>query len=119
MTQAIEKDFDVVHCVTLEAARQVLLAGGIDLIIGGIHFDESRMFNLLRYAQADPASSDIPFMCVKILDDRIAPTFMQSAEIASRALGASGFIDFSDWRQRLGDMEAAEQLRRRIHELLP
>lgn len=114
MRQALARDFELVLCHTLEEARQALFGGGIDLIIAGIHFDESRMFNLLRYAQADPVTNGIPFLCLKILDDQIAPTFMQSVEIASRALGARDFIDFSEWRARLGDGEAFSRLRERI-----
>lgn len=119
MTHALSADFILLPCLTLDQARQALRANEIDLAIAGIHFDESRMFDLLRYAQADPATDGIPFLCLKILDDRIAPTFLQSAEIASRALGARDFIDLSEWRARLGDDEAFRQLRDCIYKLLP
>jgi response regulator RpfG family c-di-GMP phosphodiesterase len=119
MTQLLRHDFELVPCLTLEQAQHALRGGDIDLVIGGIHFDESRMFDLLRYAQADPTTRAIPFLCIKILDDQISPTLLQGVEIASRALGAREFIDFAEWCQRLSNEEASMQLRYLIHKSLP
>lgn len=95
MLSGLNKHFELIPCTTLDTARTALRKQAIDLIIAGIHFDESRMFDLLRYVQADPATNAIPVLCVKVLDDQIASTFLQAAAIASQALGAHDFVDFS------------------------
>jgi hypothetical protein len=51
----------------------LLLKRGADLIIGGIHFDDSRMFDLLRIAKADPELRGIPFLCFRDIDANLRP----------------------------------------------
>jgi hypothetical protein len=57
---------------TLDDACQVLVSR-VDMIIAGVHFDDSRMFDLLRIAKADPTYRDIPFLCIRGVSGPIAP----------------------------------------------
>jgi hypothetical protein len=56
---------------TLDDACQVLVSR-VDMIIAGVHFDDSRMFDLLRIAKADPTYRDIPFLCIRGVSGPIA-----------------------------------------------
>ena len=49
----------VARAASLEDALEAIVAG-VDLVLCGIHFDDSRMFDLLRYVKADPTLRSIP-----------------------------------------------------------
>jgi hypothetical protein len=79
---------------TLEEAKRELDRDGYDLIIIGVHFDESRMFDLLREVRADERYQAKPVVCVASQRfDR--PINVERLAIATRALGADAFIDFA------------------------
>lgn len=91
---------------------------GVDLIACGMHFDESRMFDLLRRARAHAAAADVPFVCLCELDGRLGRSLLEGLEIACDALGAR-FVDLHDLRTRYGNDAADDQFRRLVLSLLP
>jgi hypothetical protein len=103
--------------VSIEEAKE-FLGEKIDLIVCGIHFDESRMFDFLRTVKADAMSRDIPLLCFRDLDSELAPTLIQSLEIACRALGAVGFVDLYDLKSKCGIERADERFREVIFDIL-
>src|SRR6185503_14010181 len=82
---------------TLAAAKRALASDGYDLIIIGVHFDESRMFDLLRQVRADERYEETPVVCVAS-QPFDAPISVKSLEIATRALAADAFVDFAKYR---------------------
>ena len=44
------------------------LKSGPELVICGVHFDESRMFDLLRIAKVEPTLQAVPFLCFREID---------------------------------------------------
>ena len=98
---------------TLGAARSALERDDYDLIIIGVHFDESRMFDLLRQVRGDKRYQAKPVVCVA--SQRFdKPISMEGLEIATQALGANAFIDFA----RHGNHEAGNAAIRGIVERL-
>lgn len=93
------------------------LQPGLDLIICGIHFDDSRMFDLLRLAKATPTTREVPFLCYRDLDTRLPQTLVEGMEIATRAGGAVGFVDLVTLKTRFGVKRADERLRQMILKL--
>lgn len=114
-SHVLEADFALAICTSVAEARP-LLSRNIDMVMCGIHFDEGRMFDLLRYAKADPDIKSIPFLCINSTDG-LSPAIVQSVEIASKALGADGFVELYEWRNKLGDKQAFEKLRALIDSL--
>jgi hypothetical protein len=92
-----------------EAAR--LLDHRFDVIVCGTHFDESKMFDLLRLAKSLPEVRATPFLCVRVLDGELDLSAFQGISIATRALGAAGFVDLNRWRREHGFDLAREKLR--------
>jgi CheY-like chemotaxis protein len=79
---------------TLSDAQAALESDRFDLIMIGVHFDESRMFDLLKYVKADARHSQAPIVCfrgvsVEDNDDRA----MGGVETACLAMGADAFFD--------------------------
>lgn len=88
-----------------EFLRQV--TGDLDLIICGIHFDESRMFDLLRLALASRPGRACPVLCFRDLESELQPTLLESLDISCRALGALAFVDLYTLKRRYG-IDAAD-----------
>lgn len=108
--------FALTYCTTMHDAERLLLKH-FDVIVCGTHFAESQMFNLLRRAKTIPQSCHTPFLCVRVLDGELESTAFQSISIATRALGAAGFVDLNRWRRELGFDKARSQFRQLVFDL--
>jgi hypothetical protein len=94
---------------TLLEAERRLAAEEFGLVIIGLHFDDSRMFDLLRWARAQCAH--IPFVCARIFPKDITRISIEGVSIAVTSLGAAGFIDVPALEAEHGHAEAAQRLR--------
>jgi hypothetical protein len=86
------------------------------LVICGVHFDESRMYELLQYSRR--RRPDLPFLCVRMLD---SPRRLGADEIAvsAKALGAMDVIDFAGISRELGARAAEQRLALAVRACLP
>jgi len=64
-----------------------------DIIICGMLFEESRMFDLLKAVKADPAICETKFICSRVAVSDLPDAVMDAMNTASRALGATMFLD--------------------------
>jgi hypothetical protein len=106
-------DVDLVHATTIFQATK-LLRQETDMILCGIHFDESRMFDLLRVVKADIQYRKIPFLCFRDLESDLERTLFESLEISCKALGAEKFVDLWALKKKFGVSKADEEFRRII-----
>lgn len=113
MSDVLGKEFDAVVCTTLQEALAAL-DSGVAAIGCGLHFDEGKMFDLLRHAKEDPRTRSIPFFCLKGSGGDLSPAILQSIRIATQAMGADGFLDISAWRNKYGDAHTYARLRKAI-----
>jgi CheY-like chemotaxis protein len=107
---------ELILTTTLDHAH-ALLGNGIDVIACDSHFDDCRMFDLLRLAKSNPATRPIPFLCLRLVEGALDQTLYQSVSIASTALGAAGFIDMFDTIRKSGQRKAHEKLNGLIDQL--
>lgn len=93
-------------------------ATGVDLIIAGIYFDESRVFDLLHMLKSDVRTQNIPVLCVRGVTapqafgaetDQPMLTSSRVVESATKALGAAGFIDLCIRQRELGVQQASDE----------
>jgi PleD family two-component response regulator len=84
---------------TLGEAKRALPSDHYALIIIGVHFDESRMFDLLRHVRADERYRATPVVCV-VSQPFDTPISVEGLEIATRALAADAFVDFAKYAGR-------------------
>ncbi|MDB5956032.1 hypothetical protein [Ramlibacter sp.] len=115
---ALAGSYTLVAARTLEQARTALLEGP-ELVVCGCHFDEGRMYDLLRLLKAAPRMERTPFLAVRctpgeLLDDAL----YESVKIAVRALGGNAFVDLVRWQQRWGAAEASHRLTRLVESLV-
>jgi CheY-like chemotaxis protein len=98
---------DVIPARTLAEAQRALAGEKFDMIIVAVHFDESRMFDLLRHLQASGRSE--PVVCVRSHQFVSPAITIEGLEIAAKALGATLFLDltwYADTAQGNGAVRA-------------
>ncbi len=99
-------DFLPVHSLHHAKALLQANAASFSLIACGLHFDESRMFDLLRYARE--SFPRIPFVCCRVLETRVSRMLLEAAALSATNLGAVTFFDLPARADAIG-IEAAEQ----------
>lgn len=104
------------HAPTLEAAKR-LLSQHTPAVVCGCHFDEGRMYDLLRYMKGRPVLASTPFLAVRTVQGQLDDALYEGVQVATRALGGNGFVDLFSWRQRYGTVAAGERLIRTLEDL--
>jgi hypothetical protein len=102
---------------TLSDAVASLRYDGFSLIVIGLHFDESRMFELLSYARSLPRYKDAAVVCVQGLDLVMPEAVMRTVDMAVKALGGTAFVDLRD--EALDFKRHCDFLGRAAHEGAP
>lgn len=87
----------------LHALRCLLQDEPVDLIVLGVHFDESRMFDALRMIKAHRQWRKIPVVCFRQLKSKLDFVFNESFEIACRALGAEMYLNSQQFHDQYAD----------------
>jgi hypothetical protein len=95
---------------TVDEALRALAQEDFDLLVISVHFDDSRMFDLLREARTDARSKGIPIVCVREPGLGFTAISSHTLEVTCRALDANVFLDLatiSDDAQRDAALRAA------------
>ena len=110
-------DYSISITTSLEHAKTAVTEK-FDVIAATACFDESRMFDLLRYCKANPELASIPFIAMRLKDNELDSTAHQGIHIASQALGAEGFVDLYRIERVIGEQDRDAEFRNRIRILL-
>jgi hypothetical protein len=102
---------------TFTSAAEILARDAdLTLILCGAHFDESRMFDFLRFAR--DKFPKIPFVCCRALDAEIPRFSVEALGIAANTLSAA-FLDLPRLVRELGVDQADLQFRSAVLAYLP
>jgi hypothetical protein len=117
--QALARPHALEHAASFDEAVGALRSPPA-LLVCGCHFDEGRMFDLLRTFNRLPACKGVPFLAVRCLrgDTALDDTLYEGVKIAVDALGGQGFADVLWWQQQFGAAEASRRLRDLVARLL-
>jgi hypothetical protein len=100
--ELFDGDYNMTISTSLSNAQE-MLKKKYDLIAAATCFDESRMFDLLRYCKATPHIQSTPLIALRIDGIKMDDMTHQAVQIATKALGAEEYIDL----QRMpGDVNA-------------
>jgi CheY-like chemotaxis protein len=106
---------EVTFVGTLDEAVKAMHRRMFDLIVIGVHFDESRMFDLLRHVRLDEKNRAKPVVCVRGHLLESTAISLEGLDIAIKALSGNVFVDFA----RFGtDAEGDAAIRRIIDRTL-
>lgn len=95
-----------------EAIEMLRSEPDLALILCGVHFDESRMYDLLCFARE--SHPHIPFVACRILEFKLSRISLQAIVIAADALGAVAFVDLPTLIAEFGRKKAAPLFRGRV-----
>lgn len=118
MTRALSSEFDLVFCQSMAEAQDLLEHERFDLIGSGTNFDDSRMFDLLRYVKAQSSTKSTPFVCIKVRHGILPPEAYETIAKAVILCGAAAFIDYGKWVNELGEEDATQELCRTLHQII-
>jgi DNA-binding response OmpR family regulator len=88
---AILAGYDLVFVRTMNDAQRALAGTQFDLVLIGVHFDDSRMFDLLRSVHG----SSRPVVCMRSHHFASPAITIEGLEIATKALGCNLFLDLT------------------------
>lgn len=112
---AILAGYDVVSVRTLEQAERAIEHTQFDLVMVGVHFDESRMFDFLRHLQANGVHGKCPVVCTRSYRFVSPAISIEGLAIAVKALGCKLFIDLTKYPD---DAQSNAAIRKLIDDLL-
>jgi len=96
--EALSDEFDLKFASTLREAQNLLEDGHFHMVIAGVHFDDSQMFELLHFVRSKDQWSQIPFVVIQAQDG--AFEVMESIKKVADHLGATGFLRLHDLTPR-------------------
>lgn len=111
--QALSKKYDLQFVSTVREAESLLSEHGhsaFDLIICGIHFDDSRIFELLEFVRHTDHFDNLPFLVFQAQHGDMS--VMASVKRTAQTLGACGFIEL----QNLPPAQANKRLQDAVKE---
>ena len=86
--ERILKGHECVVVTQMADAEIKLKAETFDLIIAGLHFDDSQMFELIREVKKSERNADKPIICFCSRDTKMSRLIHESLEHSTKALGA-------------------------------
>ncbi|HEV3011382.1 MAG TPA: hypothetical protein VGX52_20370 [Burkholderiales bacterium] len=86
---------DLTFVRTLGEARRILPREKFALVLIGVHFDDSRMFDLLRYLQSSGLHPGCAVICMRSQQFMSHAITIEGLEIAAKALGCNLFLDLT------------------------
>lgn len=90
--RALGRYAQVVPAYTFEeAVKRLHERDDVSLILCGIYFDETRMFDLLRLARKE--FPRIPIVCCRIGQSEVPEVTLEAVGIAAKSMGAEAFVD--------------------------
>lgn len=87
--------YDLVFAHTLGEAQRALARGMFALVLIGVHFDDSRMFDLLRHLQTSGGHAGCAVICMRSQQFVSHAITIEGLEIAAKALGCNLFLDLT------------------------
>jgi DNA-binding NtrC family response regulator len=108
--RALGRYVDLVAVHAFEDAVKCLRErNDINLVLCGMYFAETRMFDLLRFVQNKRPA--VPVVCCRIGHSEVPRVTLEAVSIAAKSMGARDFVDLP---LLLADHAADEEFRRLV-----
>jgi hypothetical protein len=93
-------------------------AAKCDVLVCGLEFDESRMFDFLRRLNTDETLRTKPRVCVRFFATNTPDNVIGGLELAAKAVGAEGLVDVPTLDEHFGKQDANAKVRDAIETAL-
>nr|WP_314629763.1 hypothetical protein [uncultured Noviherbaspirillum sp.] len=115
MRRVFGDEFEVINCITLGDAKAAL-TDDLALIACGVHFDDGRMFDLLKMVKEDPQLQAIPFWGILRDEGLLSSAITRGIRTAMKSMGASGLFNLSQLNAGSDEDAAFQNLRSAIRQ---
>ena len=105
LEDALGPAVELVACHALDEAKRRVRDNRLDLVLCGVYFDRSAMFDLLQFVDRR-----LPVLCCRILAFEMPPVSREALRIACESLGAR-YVDLPALAGERGDEAARAELR--------
>lgn len=109
------RGYRITYVYTFDVAVRCLRTNVFELVVIGLHFDESRMFALVQFVRSLPRYERTPVVCVRGMPSVLSATTRNGIRHAVLAAGGNAFVDFGlgaedvdELRQRLAEVASGE-----------
>ena len=109
---ALFADHAQLLCVATLQEAAGLMHEDVDLIVCGMQFHDSQMFDFLHLAKA--ALPQTPFVCCRVLETRLQRESIDAVVVAALAEGAAGYVDLPSLCAQHGRAEGERIFRERV-----
>lgn len=110
---ALGEEFELAAAYSVAEALKAV-AGGVELVLCNVRFDDSRMFDFLGALNAMPSARRIPVICCRVERGPISAGARRGIELALEALGVLAFLDMHELESRDGPEAARAALREAV-----
>ena len=115
--RALVESFDLVPVFSMSQARIALRDADVDGVLASIHFDDSRMFELL--AEVKAMERPLPFLCCMLLGTTLSERSLRGLIHAAEEQGCAAFFDYNSLQRQVGFAEADKQFREHLLGVFP
>lgn len=109
--------FNTVFCHSYSEAC-ARLDDDVRLVTCGVHFDNGRVFDLLRFVRQHPHTADLPFFILLGAGSRYSPAIVQGIRTAAKLLKVTAFTDLTRFSDKLGINASIDALRQGIRDAI-
>jgi len=104
--------FELVEVTTLQQAERMVMEDGIDLVVVGIHFDDSRAIQLINIVRSDSKHVATPVIVVRLCRSN-------HPGVLRHTMGYLLVNTISEYVEVDGDPELEEKIRAAVKKYLP
>ncbi|MBS1952607.1 MAG: GAF domain-containing protein [Cyanobacteria bacterium SZAS-4] len=115
LTNILADDHELHFSSTVEDVLDLAKEQTFDLLIVGVLFDYSRMYDLIRAAKAAPTLKSIPIMGFSDVHTEMTISSRDALETVMHIMGAGDYVDTQD----MSDQEIVERIDACLHERKP
>jgi len=92
--------YDIIFAETSMQALDLLKTNHVDLIICGIHFDDSRALDLVTKIRKSGTNDKTPIIMARLLPTDLGPMLKQAVNVLNNELGISRYIEVEEYETR-------------------
>lgn len=115
--QILGDEFNAVFCHSYEEAC-AQLDDSIKLVTCGVHFDNGKVYDLLRFVRERTATANLPFFVMLGAGSRYSPAIVQGIRVAAKLLKVTAFTDLTRFADKLGSEASMDALRQGIRDAI-
>jgi hypothetical protein len=110
-------EFDAVICHTFDEAC-AKLDDSISLVTCGVHFDNGKVFDLLRLVRESTRTENLPFFILLGAGSRYSPAIIHGIRSAAKLMKVTAFTDLARFSDKIGKDESIAALRQGIRDAI-